>query len=133
MKDGQTSYPISIRSEEQPHLANIGDGLEHTRGMFTDCLAIILNLHLVSSTIPKLFILRKSIQVKNVFDEKKDVIILHSKRQNKRGVPLRWMDINLERVLYAKRERDEEWMKPFALKSTHTDSLLPINKRDAEC
>ena len=68
MKDGQTSYPISIRSEEQPHLANIGDGLEHTRGMFTDCLAIILEpaFSLINDT-GKLFILRKSIQVKNAY------------------------------------------------------------------
>ena len=58
---------------------------------------------------------------------------MHSKRENKRGVPLRWTDTNLPRVLYAKRERDEEWMMPFVLKSTHTgDTLLPIHKRDAE-
>ena len=135
MKDGQTSYPISIRSEEQPHLANIGDGLEHTRGMFTDCLAIILEpaFSLINDTGETIHLTQVDPSKERVFDEKKDVIILHSKRQNKRGVPLRWMDINLERVLYAKRERDEEWMKPFALKSTHTgDSLLPINKRDAE-
>ena len=134
-RDGQTCYPISIRSEEQPHLANIGDGLEHTRGMFTECLAIILEpaFSLINNTGETIHLTQVDPNKELVFDEKKDVITLHSKRENKRGVPLRWSDTNLPRVLYAKRERDEEWMIPFVLKSTHTgDTLLPINKRDAD-
>ena len=134
-KDGQTSYPISIRSEEQHYLANIGDGLEHTRGMFTECLAIILEpaFSLINDTGENIHLTQVDPNKEHVFNEKKDVIILHSKRENKRGVPLRWTDTNLPRVLYAKRERDEEWVMPFVLKSTHTgDTLLPIHKRDAE-
>jgi hypothetical protein len=133
-KDGHTTYPISLRSEEQLNLSsNIGNGLEHTGGMFAECLAIIFEpaFSLINNTGETIHVTQVDPNNEQVFNEEKDVIVLRSKHENLLGLSLKWADANLPKMLFVKRACDSEWMTPFDMKSTHTgDILLPINKQD---